>query len=55
MGTKSDNKNKVSTDLGVVSKGNVDNKNKVEVGVPMAETDINAAYEDTMDGIHVRC
>ncbi|KAI0298178.1 glycosyltransferase family 2 protein [Multifurca ochricompacta] len=40
--------NKVSTDLGVVkaSKG----ENAVEVAVPTAETDINAAYEDA---IHV--
>ncbi|KAH9035911.1 hypothetical protein EDB85DRAFT_2143404 [Lactarius pseudohatsudake] len=45
-GTKGDNK--VSTDLGVVkaSKG----ENAVEVAVPTAETDINAAYEDA---IHV--
>jgi chitin synthase len=45
-GTKGDNK--VSTDLGVVTTGK--NKNEVEVAVPMAETDINAAYEDA---IHV--
>ncbi|KAI0783497.1 glycosyltransferase family 2 protein [Abortiporus biennis] len=45
-GTKGDNK--VSTDLGVVSAGK--NKNEVEVTVPTAETDINAAYEDA---IHV--
>ncbi|KAG6329461.1 hypothetical protein ID866_9628 [Astraeus odoratus] len=45
-GTKGDNK--VSTDLGVVSVGK--NKNEVEVAVPTAETDINAAYEDA---IHV--
>ncbi|KAH7927646.1 glycosyltransferase family 2 protein [Leucogyrophana mollusca] len=45
-GTKGDNK--VSTDLGVVSTGK--NKNEVEVAVPTAETDINAAYEDA---IHV--
>jgi chitin synthase len=45
-GTKGDNK--VSTDLGVVSTGK--NKNEVEVVVPTAETDINAAYEDA---IHV--
>ncbi|KAI0073004.1 glycosyltransferase family 2 protein [Panus rudis PR-1116 ss-1] len=44
-GTKGDNK--VSTDLGVVAvKG--DNKNEVEVVVPTAETDINAAYEDAI-------
>ncbi|KAG2124618.1 glycosyltransferase family 2 protein [Suillus clintonianus] len=47
-GTKGDNK--VSTDLGVVSAGKGDNKNEVEVAVPTAETDINAAYEDA---IHV--
>jgi len=45
-GTKGDNK--VSTDLGVVTAGK--NKNEVEVSVPTAETDINAAYEDA---IHV--
>ncbi|THH31616.1 hypothetical protein EUX98_g2593 [Antrodiella citrinella] len=45
-GTKGDNK--VSTDLGVVTTGK--NKNEVEVSVPTAETDINAAYEDA---IHV--
>lgn len=45
-GTKGDNK--VSTDLGVVTTGK--NKNEVEVAVPTAETDINAAYEDA---IHV--
>jgi chitin synthase len=45
-GTKGDNK--VSTDLGVVQTGK--NKNEVEVAVPTAETDINAAYEDA---IHV--
>ena len=45
-GTKGDNK--VSTDLGVVTVGK--NKNEVEVAVPTAETDINAAYEDA---IHV--
>ena len=45
-GTKGDNR--VSTDLGVVSTGK--NKNEVEVVVPTAETDINAAYEDA---IHV--
>lgn len=45
-GTKGDNK--VSTDLGVVQTGK--NKNEVEVSVPSAETDINAAYEDA---IHV--
>ncbi|KAH7913366.1 glycosyltransferase family 2 protein [Hygrophoropsis aurantiaca] len=45
-GTKGDNK--VNTDLGVVSTGK--NKNEVEVAVPTAETDINAAYEDA---IHV--
>jgi chitin synthase len=45
-GTKGDNK--VSTDLGVVkaNKG----ENVVEVAVPTAEKDINAAYEDA---IHV--
>jgi len=47
-GTKGDNK--VSTDLGVVSVGKGANKNEVEVAVPTAETDINAAYEDA---IHV--
>lgn len=45
-GTKGDNK--VSTDLGVVQMGK--NGNEVEVSVPTAETDINAAYEDA---IHV--
>lgn len=45
-GTKGDNK--VNTDLGVVTTGK--NKNEVEVSVPTAETDINAAYEDA---IHV--
>ncbi|KAG1739396.1 glycosyltransferase family 2 protein [Suillus paluster] len=45
-GTKGDNK--VSTDLGVVSAGKGDNKNEVEVAVPTAETDINAAYEDAI-------
>ncbi|KAI0930946.1 Chitin synthase 4 [Taiwanofungus camphoratus] len=45
-GTKGDNK--VSTDLGVVQTGK--NKNEVEVAVPTADTDINAAYEDA---IHV--
>ena len=45
-GTKGDNK--VSTDLGVVQMGK--NKNEVEVSVPTAETDINAAYDDA---IHV--
>nr|VWO98184.1 Uncharacterized protein [Ganoderma boninense] len=43
-GTKGDNK--VSTDLGVVKTG--PNKNEVEVAVPTAETDINAAYEDAI-------
>lgn len=43
-GTKGDNK--VSTDLGVVAIGK--NKNEVEVAVPTAETDINAAYEDAI-------
>ena len=45
-GTKGDNK--ISTDLGVVkaNKG----ENAVEVAVPTAEKDINAAYEDA---IHV--
>ncbi|KAH0832244.1 glycosyltransferase family 2 protein [Lanmaoa asiatica] len=47
-GTKGDNR--VSTDLGVVSVGKGPNKNEVEVAVPTAETDINAAYEDA---IHV--
>lgn len=47
-GTKGDNK--VNTDLGVVSASKGDNKNEVEVSVPTAETDINAAYEDA---IHV--
>jgi len=42
-GTKGDNK--VSTDLGVVSAGKGENKNQIEVVLPMAETDINAAYE----------
>lgn len=45
-GTKGDNK--VNTDLGVVKTGK--NTNEVEVAVPTAETDINAAYEDA---IHV--
>ncbi|TFY80015.1 hypothetical protein EWM64_g4002 [Hericium alpestre] len=45
-GTKGDNK--VSTDLGEVKLGK--NANEVEVAVPTAETDINAAYEDA---IHV--
>jgi len=43
-GTKGDNK--VSTDLGVVKAGK--NKNEVEVAVPTAETDINAAYDDAL-------
>lgn len=43
-GTKGDNK--VSTDLGVVKTGK--NKNEVEVAVPTAETDINAAYDDAL-------
>jgi len=43
-GTKGDNK--VSTDLGVVKTGK--NGNEVEVAVPTAETDINAAYEDAL-------
>ncbi|KAJ8496271.1 hypothetical protein ONZ51_g1200 [Trametes cubensis] len=43
-GTKGDNK--ISTDLGVVKTG--PNKNEVEVSVPTAETDINAAYEDAI-------
>ncbi|KAH0832307.1 glycosyltransferase family 2 protein [Lanmaoa asiatica] len=47
-GTKGDNKD--STDLGVVSFGRGPYKNEVEVTVPIAETDINAAYEDA---IHV--
>ncbi|KAH7885075.1 glycosyltransferase family 2 protein [Phlebopus sp. FC_14] len=38
------------TDLGIVSVGKGGNKNEVEVAVPTAETDINAAYEDA---IHV--
>jgi chitin synthase len=46
-GTKGDNKVQ-NTDLGVVQAGK--NKNEVEVAVPTAETDINAAYEDA---IHV--
>lgn len=46
-GTKGDNT--VFTDLGVIS-GKGPNKNEVEVAVPTAETDINAAYEDA---IHV--
>ncbi|KAI0250489.1 glycosyltransferase family 2 protein [Lactifluus subvellereus] len=45
-GTKGDNK--VSTDLGVVKAGK--GENAVEVAVPTAEKDINAAYEDA---IHV--
>ena len=45
-GTKGDNK--VSTDLGEVKTNKGDNS--VEVAVPTAETDINAAYEDA---IHV--
>lgn len=45
-GTKGDNK--VNTDLGEVKTGK--NTNEVEVAVPTAETDINAAYEDA---IHV--
>ncbi|TFK48851.1 glycosyltransferase family 2 protein [Heliocybe sulcata] len=43
-GTKGDNK--IQTDLGVVQVGK--NKNEVEVVVPTAETDINAAYEDAI-------
>lgn len=43
-GTKGDNK--VSTDLGVVKTGK--NANEVEVVVPTAETDINAAYDDAL-------
>ena len=43
-GTKGDNK--VGTDLGVVKTGK--NKNEVEVAVPTAETDINAAYDDAL-------
>lgn len=43
-GTKGDNK--VSTDLGVVKTGK--NENQVEVAVPTAETDINAAYDDAI-------
>ncbi|KAI0027761.1 glycosyltransferase family 2 protein [Vararia minispora EC-137] len=45
-GTKGDNK--VSTDLGIVKTSK--DTNQVEVQVPTAETDINAAYEDA---IHV--
>jgi hypothetical protein len=45
-GTKGDTK--VSTDLGVVKSSKGDNA--VDVAVPTAETDINAAYEDA---IHV--
>ncbi|KAH9961842.1 glycosyltransferase family 2 protein [Russula compacta] len=45
-GTKGDNK--VSVDLGVVKAGK--GENAVEVAVPTAEKDINAAYEDA---IHV--
>jgi chitin synthase len=45
-GTKGDTK--VSTDLGVVKAG--EDQNEVEVAIPTAETDINAAYEDA---IHV--
>jgi hypothetical protein len=52
-GTKGDNK--VSTDLGVVSAGKGDNKNEVEVAVPTAETDINAAYEDAMQRMKMLC
>ncbi|KAK7682323.1 Chitin synthase 4 [Cerrena zonata] len=44
-GTKGDNK--ISTDLGVVATTGK-NKNEVEVAVPTAETDINAAYEDAI-------
>lgn len=44
-GTKGDNK--ISTDLGVVATTGK-NKNEVEVEVPSAETDINAAYEDAI-------
>ncbi|KAF8551879.1 glycosyltransferase family 2 protein [Imleria badia] len=47
-GTKGDNK--VSTDLGIISVGKGPNKNEVEIAIPTAETDINAAYEDA---IHV--
>ncbi|KZT12244.1 glycosyltransferase family 2 protein [Laetiporus sulphureus 93-53] len=43
-GTKGDNK--VSTDLGVIKTSK--NSNEVEVEVPTAETDINAAYEDAI-------
>ncbi|GJF00218.1 glycosyltransferase family 2 protein [Phanerochaete sordida] len=43
-GTKGDNK--IQTDLGVVKTGK--NKNEVEVDIPTAETDINAAYEDAI-------
>ncbi|KAI0051502.1 glycosyltransferase family 2 protein [Auriscalpium vulgare] len=43
-GTKGDNK--VNTDLGVVKTGK--NSNEVEVVVPTAEKDINAAYEDAL-------
>ena len=45
-GTKGDNK--ISMDLGVVKTGK--GENAVEVAMPIAETDINAAYEDA---IHV--
>ncbi|KAN0087987.1 chitin synthase, class 1 [Tylopilus felleus] len=47
-GTTGDSK--VSTELGVVSSGKGPNKNEVEVTMPTAEADINAAYEDA---IHV--
>lgn len=43
-GTKGDNK--ISTDLGTVKAGK--DTNQVEVAVPTAEKDINAAYEDAM-------
>jgi len=43
-GTKGDNK--VNTDIGVVSagKGGNKNKNEVDVAMPTAEADTNAAY-----------
>jgi len=40
--------NKVNTDLSVVSAGKGENKNKVEVALPTAETDINAACKDAI-------
>ncbi|KAI0698106.1 glycosyltransferase family 2 protein [Cytidiella melzeri] len=50
-GTKGDNK--VSTDLGVVAAAGK-NKNEVEVTVPTAETDIDAAYEDAIEVLSVK-